>query len=28
VQSGFYESDEVQHAVARMIVARGDHRVS
>lgn len=25
VQSGFYASDEVQAAVARQIVARGDH---
>lgn len=28
VQSGFYESDEVQQAVARLIVARGDHHDS
>lgn len=28
LQSGFYESDEVQHAVARLIIARGDHRDS
>ena len=26
VRSGFYASDEVQAAVARQIVARGDHR--